>query len=135
MPFDNPISVRPYMREGTAALAALVATRPARDVLASIAAEVALFVPLIGKPKMGARVLLMPAPRFWPGGSLPDGYRDMGEHVPRLPMKAAPGSQAWMTAVRFQRGVDQPGDNGGIGNRLFHAEAKAAAKKSRKVAA
>lgn len=39
MPFDNPASARPYMREGTAALAALVQSQPSRDVLHLIAAE------------------------------------------------------------------------------------------------
>lgn len=52
MPFDpHNAAPRPYMREGTAALAALVATSPARDVLTAIAAE------LSHRDRKAARIL------------------------------------------------------------------------------
>lgn len=39
MPFDNSNPVRSYFRESTAALAALVETRPAVEVLRAVHAE------------------------------------------------------------------------------------------------
>jgi hypothetical protein len=52
MPFDNMPAARPYMREMTDSLAALVATNPAEDVIRAVAAE------LEHRTRPGARKLL-----------------------------------------------------------------------------
>jgi hypothetical protein len=81
---------------------------------------VALYVPISGKPKMGDRVQVSPAPRFWPGGTLPEGYADLGPIVPRIARKALPGSVDWNQAVTLAN----QHENGAAENDLRMAETR-----------
>lgn len=87
------------------------------------------YITLDGKAQKENRVRVYPAPRFWPGGSLPDGYEDMGEHTPLVAFKAQPGSDKWLRWVKAQAKCMIKGENDTMAGRTYsamHAKQKTA---------
>lgn len=93
---------------------------PGAAHMVRVPAELGVYVTLAGKAQREPRDRVYPAPRFWPGGALPEGYEDLGPHQPRVAFKAQPGSAEWRKWVEVQNRVMKPDDNSAMANRAFN---------------
>jgi hypothetical protein len=122
---DTTIIPRPYFREGTDALASLVATRPARDVLLNVAAElvhrerpaarrlaaeVAALLGGVASIGQACEPVAMPAPAhdvtIWPNGAPTLGTPDSEMRDDPAPVTAKPARKPAARAAK------RPGDIG-----------------------